>query len=261
MKRIITSVALVALAAPLSAMTPSELIEKVRNRIEVHDVRESRHTVQHRPTHQRTKNRHKAAPAKRVRHGQKKQQKKCAHTSGTKRTFHSLSEYRQAHKRHRHAAPAHRRAIQHTKKNHRSVSSKKLGRYVGNGWFVDERGQYDEQYQNNTSDPYLWVPSQVRRQHAYRHYRRQWYLTYLYERSEFDDRHGYHYGYFDRRGFVFDGQFYRYDRSYNYQDRLHGKGLFEHRFYRPIQINARDTYDRVWDGGLGDTRMEFHWRF
>jgi hypothetical protein len=215
MKRVITTLALIIWAIPLSAATPADLIQHVRDRLDIRQEHAGRSQKKH--THRSPQN--------------------LSHHSAKKRHFRTLSEYRYTRQH----------AIQDGKRpQHRAVSSKnqKLGHYVGNGWFVDDDGQYDEQYQSQTRDRYIWVPSHSRRQHAYRHYRRQWYLTYLYEHATFNDRHGYHYGYFDRYGFVFDGQFYFYDRFYTYHDRLHGKGLFEHRFYRPMTLYAYDANKR-----------------
>jgi len=67
-------------------------------------------------------------------------------------------------------------------------------------------------------------------------------LSYLYERASFYDRYGYQYGYFSRRGFMFEGEFYRYDRSYTYRDRLRGRGLFDHRYYRPAYSQFDDFF-------------------
>ena len=71
------------------------------------------------------------------------------------------------------------------------------------------------------------------RQQGYRHFKRGWYLAYRYDRASFYDRYGYHYGYFNRYGFEFDGIFYGYDRYYRYQDRMRGRGLFDNRYYMP----------------------------
>jgi len=253
MKRIITSVALMALAAPLSAMTPTELIQRMQNQLEIHSEHETYPQQRHRPyTERRQIAIHKSVPSKRIpnkrtkHHHSKSAEQAVAH----KRTFHSLAEYR------RKGRPVHR-AHANTVNRH---ATKSLGHYVGNGWFVDDHGQYDEQYQQE--DPYLWVPSKpIRRQHPYRHYRRQWYLTYLYEHAEFDDRYGYHYGYFDHSGFVFDGHFYAYDRAYTYQDRLHGKGLFEHRFYRPIHRYAYRNRTRKWHRNTAEADVQIRWRY
>ena len=71
--------------------------------------------------------------------------------------------------------------------------------------------------------------------------------AYRYDRASFSDRHGYYYGYFDRRGYMFEGEFYRYDRFYSYRDRMRGKELFGHRYYRPVinyySYNNYDGYD------------------
>jgi len=77
---------------------------------------------------------------------------------------------------------------------------------------------------------------------GYRYYKNSWYEAYRYDRASFSDGHGYYYGYFDRRGYMFEGEFYRYDRFYTYRDRMRGKELFGHRYYRPI-VNYNDGYD------------------
>ena len=112
------------------------------------------------------------------------------------------------------------------------------------GWWSDSYGrgwgESDGFYGN-------WEPRRVQR--GYRHTRRNWYLTYLYERASFYDRHGYKYGYFSRRGFMFEGEFYRYDRYYSYRDRLRGRGLFEHRYYRPNYSQFGDFFTQMGRGG------------
>ena len=257
MKHIITLAALVALTSTLSATTPSELIRQARHPM----IDSDRSAQHHREVSPRKKTAHRVAPAHRVRSHAKPKAKPRAHSGAKVRHFMTLDQYRRGrqHKRKvaRHAR-RHTASRRHATQTHGKLNSEKLGRYVGNGWFVDDRGQYDEQYREPNGDRYIWVPSHSRRQRSYRHYRRQWYLTYLYERAEFDDKHGYHYGYFDRFGFEFDGQFYYYDRAYTYQDRLHGKGLFEHRFYRPIRRRAhrRHTWREISGGNV-----RFEWQF
>jgi hypothetical protein len=71
------------------------------------------------------------------------------------------------------------------------------------------------------------------RQKGYRYSKRGWELAYRYDRADFFDRYGYHYGYFNRYGYYFEGVFYRYDRFYRYIDRVRGKELFGRRFYMP----------------------------
>ncbi len=227
MKRIITLAALAALTTHIHAATASDAIRQIQD------------TARHQPAQstraQHTKT-HKASPHKRRIIQKKKTMGSVRHTHAVKRSFRTLSQYRHSHHT---SIKQHSRHYQHSSRYH----GKKLGRYVGGGWFVDEQGYYDEQYQPH--DGYRWIPSRPHRQHGYRHYRRQWYLTYLYERAAFNDKHRYHYGYFDRYGFVFDGRYYRYDRAYTYQDRLHGKGLFEHRFYRPIRHHGFYAKEQV----------------
>jgi len=74
------------------------------------------------------------------------------------------------------------------------------------------------------------------RKHAqsYRHPQNSWSLAYRYRHAHFYDQYGYYYGDFSRRGYRFEGKFYRYDRDYTYRDRVNGKGLFDRRYYKPI---------------------------
>ena len=257
MKRIITLAAFAALTSTLSATTPSELIQRVRH----HTTDADRSAQHHHKATAQKRMAHTAAPTHRVRNHVKHQAKPLAHSGAKVRHFSTLDQYRRGHKRKEHVTRHARRntaSRKHAAHTHGKHNTGKLGHYVGKGWFVDDQGQYDEQYRESSEDRYIWVPSHSRRQHSYRHYRRQWYLTYLYERAEFDDKHGYHYGYFDRFGFEFDGQFYYYDRAYTYQDRLHGKGLFEHRFYRPIRRRAHRRHNwREISGG----NVRFEWQF
>jgi len=71
------------------------------------------------------------------------------------------------------------------------------------------------------------------KQRGYPYTKRGWELAYLHDRAPFYDRHGYYYGYFNRHGYSFEGQFYRYDKWYSYQDRIRGKELFKERYYIP----------------------------
>ncbi len=75
------------------------------------------------------------------------------------------------------------------------------------------------------------------RQRAYQHSKRGWILAYQYDRASFYDNEGYFYGYFNRHGYYFEDVFYRYDRYYSYRDRIRGRGLFNRRYFMPV--NAR----------------------
>ena len=82
-------------------------------------------------------------------------------------------------------------------------------------------------------------------QRGYRHPKRNWFYAYRYTKADFVDRYGFYYGYFDRRGYMFEGDFYRYDRDYRYQDRLRGRGLFDrHLYYAPLPRIYRDDLYR-----------------
>jgi hypothetical protein len=92
-------------------------------------------------------------------------------------------------------------------------------------------------YRNgNAYDAYVppgETPYPPMRQRGHRHFKRGWFLAYLYDRASFYDNEGFYYGYFNRYGYYFEGVFYRYDRYYTYRDRLRGRGLFDHRYYMP----------------------------
>jgi hypothetical protein len=244
MKPVTFGLILATWVGTLGATTPSELI--------------AQHRAQSAPAVVRTHTSPSATPAVAASHAERTER-----TPKTRR-FRTLGEYRRIDpvrsdrsltRKHRTSKPKHRADA---RRFGTSRTSHKLGHYVGDGWFVDDNGRYDEEF--DARPDRLWVPTVHRPQHGYRHYRRQWYLTYLYERAHFTDAHGYYYGYFDRYGFEFDGVFYAYDRSYTYQDRLHGKGLFEHRFYRP-QRRERYAHDAGRSGERRGRHFYFRWSF
>jgi len=78
---------------------------------------------------------------------------------------------------------------------------------------------------------------------GFRQYKNRWYLAFKYERASFYDNEGFFYGYFNRRGYTFEGEFYRYDRYYTYRDRIRGKGLFSRRYFRPMMPEYRYAED------------------
>ncbi len=91
---------------------------------------------------------------------------------------------------------------------------------------------YNARYYNGENYYGRYIP---RRQYerAYRYPKRGWVLAYRYDRADFFDRDGFYYGYFNRYGYFFEGEFYRYDYSYTYRDRVRGRGLFDRYYYRP----------------------------
>ena len=113
-----------------------------------------------------------------------------------------------------------------TKKEYLRRKNKKM--YTHSTTF-DRRYPY---YNNGYRDRHLST-----RQRGYRDSKRGWRLVYRYDRASFYDNNGYYYGYFNKEGFYFENIFYRYDRYYTYRDRVRGRGLFDHRYYMPI--NAR----------------------
>ncbi len=174
----------------------------------------------------------------------RKMDKKLAHKKAMKRSFQTHEEFKRMKKHHTkrvHHRP-HKKRIKHLHENrhNRNVNLlKRSSRY----------NRYHDDYADYERDDYSeYDRYQNHRARGYRHTRNSWYLAYKYEKASFYDRHGYYYGYFNRRGYIFEGDFYRYDRYYTYRDRLRGKGLFEHRFYRPIMDNyyaSNDIYGNI----------------
>jgi len=105
--------------------------------------------------------------------------------------------------------------------------------------YYDDGYRTSNNYQHHT---YNYYP---KAQRGYRHPKRSWFYAYRYTKADFVDRYGFYYGYFDRRGYMFEGEFYRYDRDYRYQDRLRGRGLFDrHLYYAPLPRIYRDDLYR-----------------
>jgi len=277
--------------AQAGAVTPSDLIRAMQEQarsmeVQTHQVdRAQRRSVQERPVHRTrhrdrgahhaTHRRHRDAVKRTSSHRQKARrgvaEKNLASQTPVRRRFRTLAEYQRIERRAERRVERHvsrhtprKQAVRHARHvapAHGRLTPQK--RYVGNGWYVDEHGQYDEQYTESCTTEVV-KPRHRRPQKAFRYYRRQWYLTYLWEHASFVDQHGYLYGTFDVRGFYFEGKYYRYDRAYTYQDRLHGKGLFEHRFYRPRHHRARRNHTRrEWAGADrydGEFYVEWNWR-
>jgi len=129
------------------------------------------------------------------------------------KTFHTVKEFK------------HHKNMVHKRLFERNSTYKTRSRYVN----------HHSRYDRNRLKP----------QRGYRHPKRDWFYAYRYTKADFVDRYGFYYGYFDRRGYMFEGEFYRYDRDYRYQDRLRGKGLFDrHYFYRPLPRIYRDDFYR-----------------
>ncbi len=178
-----------------------------------------------------------------------KMDRKLAHQKAMKRPFKTHKEFQRMRAHHsKRVHPKHAKHLHEDRKHQNIKALKRSSRYAGYNddyYYDDNRNHYRDhnRYQNH-------------RARGYRHTRNSWYLAYRYERASFYDRHGYYYGYFNRRGYMFEGEFYRYDRYYTYRDRVRGKGLFEHRFYRPV---IDDYYaDNAYDGNFG--RFEFFFR-
>jgi len=162
-----------------------------------------------------------------------KKEKNLIHQKPMKRTFHTHQSFKKM-KKHQKKRAHKRRASHHKYRENRE----------------DYRTTHQRRYDYDSH-----------RNRGYRHTRNSWYLTYKYERASFYDRHGYYYGYFNRRGYLFEGDFYRYDRDYTYRDRLRGKGLFGHRFYRPIREHyEREDYTRESHRDQHFGRFDFFFR-
>ncbi len=169
----------------------------------------------------------------------KKMDKNLSHKHAKKRHFKSHDEFKRM-KRHRtkkaHRKADHRRMAKHfsSNKHSRNFRAEKRSSRYGNHY--DHRNEYyNDSYDHYERHEYRdHRRKKNHKNRGYRHTRNSWLLAYRHERASFYDRHGYYYGYFNHRGYMFEGDFYRYDRYYTYRDRVRGKGLFEHRYYRPI---------------------------
>ena len=133
-----------------------------------------------------------------------------------KRHFRTLKEFR------------HLRQRNHTKPNIAHIASKRVQRLSER--YANGRGYADPSMRNRHHSQYI-------RQHGYVHPKRAWVLAYRYDRASFYDNEGFFYGYFNRFGYYFENEFYRYDRYYTYRDRIRGHGLFDNQYYMPA--NAR----------------------
>lgn len=136
------------------------------------------------------------------------------HKKLMRRTFKDAKEFKRLRNRN------HRQAIQ--RGNH--YASHSYGRDFGH---VSRYVEHDYTYARGT-----------------RHWKNRWYMIYKYERAGFFDNEGFFYGYFNHRGYMFEGEFYRYDRYYTYRDRVRGRGLFCHRYFRPqLDVVSYNEYD------------------
>jgi len=152
----------------------------------------------------RTMNKHKAKPRR----------------FKTKEEFRRTQLRRQTHTQ-REKKAIHKRIQAHTKQMMPHTRSYRHGNH---SYRDDDMSGYDERY---------YRPMIYGKPHRYT--KRGWVLAYRYDRAEFYDREGFHYGYFNRYGYMFEGEFYRYDRYYTYRDRIKGRGLFDRYFYAPAQ--------------------------
>ncbi len=126
-------------------------------------------------------------------------------------------------------------------KNRNFRNQKEFQRVNKNRRLKQERKNYRDEYSNKNSynnrhyndNSYYKREYPIHKQRSYHNLKRGWYLAYRYDRATFNDRYGYHYGYFNTHGYYFEGIFYRYDRDYSYRDRVVGKGLFGNKYYMP----------------------------
>ncbi len=155
--------------------------------------------------------------------------KKLTKRKTIKRSFKSQREFKRTKQKRR--APQNRTI----KRAERRVNSDNRTNDIFNGRRVKrvEERRYvedDYRYEDNWNYPRT-------RQQGYHNFKRGWYLAYRYDRASFNDKYGYHYGYFNRHGFYFDGLFYAYDRYYRYKDRIRGRGAFDNKYYMPANYN------------------------
>lgn len=224
------AICMIALMGSASAQNLSELRTKhntagVKQSTAMPERRiSSSRSVNHKKESRRASNKRELRKAKKI---QRKVDRKLDRRYAKKRNFKSLKEFKRGHRaKHRHIS---RHARHLDKRYNNRATSRHSNRYRHDGRYSRYKDQYNR-----------WQPKHTQR--GYRHYRRSWYMTYRYERASFYDRYGYKYGYFSRRGFMFEGDFYRYDRYYTYRDRLRGRGLFERRYYRPAYSQFGDLF-------------------
>lgn len=109
-----------------------------------------------------------------------------------------------------------------------------------NKHFSSKQAGYDRRYvYDNKRYKEVYHPI---KQHGYKQSKRGWTLAYIYDRASFYDKEGFYYGYFNRHGYYFENLFYRYDRYYTYNDRIKGRGLFDHRYYMPANSRYYGFY-------------------
>jgi hypothetical protein len=146
-----------------------------------------------------------------------------------KRHFRSKEEF----KRHQQQKIQKKHTRKSAKQQNPHLQKKHQKRY---GNIYDRDRRYNDTTYDYDYDYYYDTPYRHRLYgRTHRHPKRGWVLAYKYDRAEFYDRDGFHYGYFNRYGYMFEGEFYRYDRYYRYRDRVRGRGLFDRYYYRPVE--------------------------
>lgn len=160
----------------------------------------------------------------------KKRDKQLSKKRAMKRKFKTHDEFKKMKYHH-----ANKKLTKHSIENVSHKRSQRHSNYTSDR-YTEGRRYYRDNDRRYSKDRHY----QTR---GHRHTRNSWYLAYRYERASFYDRYGYYYGYFNRHGYLFEGDFYRYDRYYTYRDRVRGKGLFDHRYYRPVIDSYYSSFD------------------
>jgi hypothetical protein len=143
-----------------------------------------------------------------------------------KRHFKNKKEFEHQKVQKKYIQKSHKQVSQHLQTKHQKRYKTTHDR---NRRYYDPTYDYSYGYYDNA--PYRHRPYG----RTYHHPKHGWVLAYKYDRAEFYDRDGFHYGYFNRYGYMFEGEFYRYDRYYRYHDRVRGRGLFDRYYYRPAE--------------------------
>ncbi|PHS40644.1 MAG: hypothetical protein COB07_03825 [Sulfurovum sp.] len=133
---------------------------------------------------------------------------------------HKIKQMDRKHKKHK----AQRRDFRTQKEFQHKTKRKHSGH-------ITKYSKYNNE--NNYNRPTYRDDYRMNRQRGFRRGNRGWSLAYRYDRVSFYDNEGYYYGYFNHYGYYFEDIFYRYDRYYTYNDRVEGRGLFDHRYYMP----------------------------
>lgn len=141
----------------------------------------------------------------------KKMDRQMKKHKAVKRNFRTQKEFKRTQKR----VPTHKNSQNKTTKN------MSFGANRHNNGYGYDRERYHDDYRPI-------------RQRGHTRSKRGWFLAYRYDRASFYDNEGFYYGFFNRHGYYFEDIFYRYDRRYTFRDRVRGRGLFDRRYYMPV---------------------------